>query len=187
MVRKVPIVLAHDLLQQGLGWVRLLRPHSKGCRDHNSCSSGSWQLFEDRGAFPKLTFPTRLHPQGKGGPQAILCGQRLKTWTKSENVPTKQIQKSTIFERSTIYCSWTFGAKKCVFDTSCGTLINGKWKKCTIPKFQLFADALTVPPKNRVRGASTQWQKSQQIRRRRRHFRRTHKSKRRPHKMPFGQ
>ena len=104
---------------------------------------------------------TRLHPQGKGGPQAILCGRRLKSSQKSENVPTKQIKKPTIFERSAIYCSWTFDAKKCVFDTSCGTLINGKWKKWTIPKFQLFADALTVAPKNRVRGTSTRWQNFQ--------------------------
>ena len=111
---------------------------------------------------------TRLHPQGKGGPQAILCGRRLKISQKSENVPTKQIQKSIIFERSAIYCSWTFDAKKCVFDTSCGTLINGKWKKWTIPKFQLFPDALTVSPKNHVTGASTQWRKWSKIRRRRR-------------------
>ena len=99
---------------------------------------------------------TRLHPQGKGGPQVILCGRRLKNSQKSENVPTKQIQKSIIFERPAIYCSWTFDAKKCVFDTSCGTLINGKWKKWTIPKFQLFADALTVPPKKCVTGAAAQ-------------------------------
>ena len=60
------------------------------------------------------------------------------------------------------------GALAPVFDTSCGTLINGKWKKWTIPKFQLFADALTVPPKNRVTRPSTQWQNCPKIRRRRR-------------------
>ena len=72
---------------------------------------------------------TRLHPQGKGGPQGFLCGRRLKSSQKSENVPTKQFQKLTVFERLTIYCSWTFDAKKCVFDTSCGTLNKGKLKK----------------------------------------------------------
>ena len=61
---------------------------------------------------------TRLHPQGKGGPQAILCGQRLKTWTKNENTTTIRIQKSSVFERSAIYQSWTFWLKKCVFDRS---------------------------------------------------------------------
>ena len=61
---------------------------------------------------------TRLHPQGKGGPQVFLCGRRLKSSRKSENVPTKQIKKSIIFERSVVYCSWTFCSKKCVFDTS---------------------------------------------------------------------
>ncbi len=103
-------------------------------------------LFED--------ISSRLHPQGKGGPQAILCGRRLKSSQKSENVPTKQIQKSTIFERSVVYCSWTFCSKKCVFDTSCGTLNKGKLKKWTVPKFQLIA------PKKCVTGPCTQWQKS---------------------------
>ena len=79
--------------------------------------------------FLTVTVVTRLHPQGKGGPQAILCGRRLKSSPKSENVPTKQIQKSIIFERSVVYCSWTFCSKKCVFDTSCGTLNKGKLKK----------------------------------------------------------
>ncbi len=107
---------------------------------------------------------TRLHPQGKGGPQAILCGRRLKSSQKSENVPTKQIQKSIIFERSVVYCSWTFCSKKCVFDTSCGTLNKGKLKKWTVPKFQLVADALTMPPKKCVPGPCRQWQKWSKIR-----------------------
>ena len=36
----------------------------------------------------KSCISTRLHPQGKGGPQSILCGQCLKTWTKNENTTT---------------------------------------------------------------------------------------------------
>ena len=52
--------------------------------------------------------------------------------------------------------------------------------------FQLIADALTVPPKNRVPGASTQWRNWSKIRRRRRTYKRTHKFKRRPHKSPSG-
>ena len=117
--------------------------------------------------FPYLIFApnTRLHPQGKGGPQAFLCGRRLKSSQKSENVPTKQFQKLIVFERLVIYCSWTFDAKKCVFDTSCGTLNKGKLKKWTVPKFQLVADALTMPPKKCGPGPCTQWQKWSKIRR----------------------
>ncbi len=75
-------------------------------------------LFEPIGTPVLIWIETRLHPQGKGGPQAILCGQRLKTWTKNENTTTIRIQKSSVFERSAIYQSWTFWLKKCVFDRS---------------------------------------------------------------------
>ena len=53
--------------------------------------------------------------------------------------------------------------------------------------FEPIADAFTVPPKNRVTGASTQWRNWSKIRRRRRPDLPTHVFKRRPHKMPFGQ
>ena len=51
--------------------------------------------------------------------------------------------------------------------------------------FQPMADAFTVPPKNRVTDASTQWRNWSKIRRRSRDAP-THKFKRRPHKSPSG-
>ena len=50
--------------------------------------------------------------------------------------------------------------------------------------FQPITDAFTVPSKNRVTGASTQWRNWSKIRRRT--YKRTHKFKRRPHKSPSG-
>ena len=47
-----------------------------------------------------------------------MCERRLNLCQKSENIPTEWIPKSSIFDRSSIYQSWTFDPKKCVFDRS---------------------------------------------------------------------
>ena len=51
------------------GWV-VYRDH-----DYRSCGLHQTMLFVE-------LYTTRLHPQGKGGPQAILWGQRLKRGKK---------------------------------------------------------------------------------------------------------
>ena len=76
---------------------------------------------------------TRLHPQGKGGPQVILCERRLKSCQKSEKIPTEWIPKSSIFDRSSIYQSWTFDPKKCVFDRFLGERRRYVFAKLTDP------------------------------------------------------
>ena len=63
--------------------------------------------------FPNIT---RLHPQGKGGPQVILCGRRLKSSQKSENVPTKQI-KNRSFSKDRPFTSRGLLMQKSVFLT----------------------------------------------------------------------
>ncbi len=44
-----------------------------------SSAGVSFVLRSAAALFQSVNLLTRLHPQGKGGPQAILCGQRLKT------------------------------------------------------------------------------------------------------------
>ena len=68
------------------------------------------------------------------------------------------------------------------------SLNKGKLKKWTVPKFQLVADALTMPPKKCVRGlVDSDKSGPKSGRRRGSDVFRTTVFKRRPHKKPFGQ
>ena len=133
---------------------------------------------------------TRLHPQGKGGPQAILCGQRLKMWTKNENTTTIRIQKSSVLERSSIYQSWTCWLKKCVFDRSRVADRRYVFAKLTDPLISTDRGCLdcatqkvcprrfyTVAKRPKICSSSPSSSDAE----------RTSLFKRRPHKMPFGQ
>ena len=134
---------------------------------------------------------TRLHPQGKGGPQDILCERRLNLGQKSEKIHTKWIPKSLFFERASIYQSGTFDPKKCVFDSSLAARRRYVFAKLTDPLISTDRGCLDYATQKLCHtGAAAQWQnagKSVRRRRRRRTYSRTHVFKRRPHKMPFGQ
>ena len=138
----------------------------------------------------KVCIKTRLHPQGKGGPQVILCERRLNLCQKCENIPTEWTPKSSIFD-SRPFTSRGLLIEKSVFLAGRVLRDVGMFlQNWLIHWFQLIADALTMPPKKCVPGAAAQWQngrKSVRRRRRRRTHAQTHKFKRRPHKMPFGQ
>ena len=131
---------------------------------------------------------TRLHPQGKGGPQVILCGRCLKMCQKSENVPTERIKKSSI---STDRPFTTRGLliKKCVFERFLAARRRYVFAKLTGPLISTDRGCLDYATQKMCTGCCCTVAKRRKIRRRRRRrtYLRTHVFKRRPHKMPFGQ
>ena len=75
--------------------------------------------FSPAAAFFSITiilFCTRLHPQGKGGPQAILCGRRLKN---SQKVKTylQNRSKNRSFSKGRPFTSRGLLMQKSVFLT----------------------------------------------------------------------
>ena len=132
---------------------------------------------------------TRLHPQGKGGPQVILCERRLNLCQKSENIPTEWTPKSSIFDRSSIYQSRTFDRKKCVFDRFLGERRRYVFAKLTGPVFSTDRGCLDCVTQKVCTGCCCTVAKRPKIcsAPSAPDALRTHKFKRRPHKMPFGQ
>ena len=98
--------------------------------------------------------------------------------------------KFTIFESSSIYQSWTFDPKKCVFDRFLGERRRYVFAKVTDPVISTdrgCLDCATQKVCHRRCCTVAKRPKIRPRRRRRRTHSRTHVFKRRPHKMPFGQ
>ena len=134
-----------------------------------------------------VTMFTRLHPQGKGGPQVILCERHLNLWQKSENVPTEWTPKSSIFDRSSIYQSWTFDRKKCVFDMLLGEQRRYVFAKRTDPVISTDHGCLDYATQKVCHRRCCTVAKRPKICPSAADVEQTHVFKRRPHKMPFGQ
>ena len=118
-----------------------------------------------------------------------MCERRLKSCKKCEKIPTEWIPKSSIFDRSSIYQSWTFDPKKCVFDRFLGERRRYVFAKLTDPVISTGHGCLDCATQKVCPRRAAQWQnagKSVAVVVGGRTLP-TSLFKRRPHKMPFGQ